>query len=47
MSRIPIIEARFFDPGETRNQIERRLLAQLRNLREARLMVLTDDPDTE
>ena len=45
MSRIPFIEARFFDPDETRIHIEHRLLNHQRKLREARLMSLKSNPD--
>ncbi len=47
ISRIPFIEARIFDPDETQSQIEHRLLAHLRKLREGRLMALKGDPDPE
>lgn len=45
MSRIPFIEARFFDPDETRIHIEHRLLNHQRKLRAARLLSLKDNPD--
>ena len=47
MSRIPFIEARFFNPDQDRSHIERRLLAHLRALRERRLQRLNDSGTVE
>ena len=47
MSRIPFIEARFFDADETQINIEHRLLNHQHKLRAARLISLTNNPDLE
>ena len=47
MSRIPFIEARFFDADETQINIEHRLLNHQHKLRAARLISLKNNPDLE
>lgn len=47
MTRIPFIEARFFDPDETRRAIEDRLVARLRRLHVADLLAPIPESDQD